>query len=227
MDFRGDPSVLPPEQHYREMATRVSDLVLSRSYTELAKLMTASHAQLVRFARAGTAYTLRDGTIVAGTNPSQVSAAVLSARAANGNGGPCDDPKFRAWLEGRCEALGMNAPEWSGADSVGTAGGQGSGSLSSDPGGARPADGRIARYDGRTGTAGKGLMTDVRIPVGSTITTPNGDRYNVMAHPGAARARAEAFIKAAEYDEMAGNLALDSKTRESYRQLAAKTRRTS
>lgn len=48
MDFRSDPSVLPPEQRYSEMARRVADPVASRGYRDLAKTMTAGHAQLAQ-----------------------------------------------------------------------------------------------------------------------------------------------------------------------------------
>lgn len=167
MDYRGDPRVLPPEQYCREMARRIADPAASRSYTELAKSMTASDARLAQFVRAGTAFTLADGRIVPATDASQANQAVLSAKAAYGTGTACDSPKFRSWLEGRCKALGMNAPEWPAADSKGTAGGKpglgpttsggSSARAGAPPYGARPADARIAPYDGRSATAGKSL----------------------------------------------------------------------
>lgn len=217
--------MLPPQERYAEMARRISDPVSSRGYMALAKSMTASHAQLLGFVRNGTGYTLGDGTIVAGTNHAQVNAAVLSATAAAGNGGPCDDAGFRRWLETRCKALGLPAPDFSGTDSTGNGSSNSAGSLTSNPGGARPPGARIAPYDGRSDTAGKGLMTDVRIPVGSTVTTPGGSRYNVRADPAAVADRTQALAKAARYDEYAGDMSLDRELRDGYRKLAAQTRR--
>lgn len=238
MDYRGDPRSWPPAAYASEMARTLTDRASAESYRQLAKSLTATHAELVLWERQGLAYELSDGTIVPGVKPAQVKAALTSAQAASmtpGDGGPCDDPGFRAWLEERCRVLGLPAPEWQSADADGYAGGKpglgpspSTGSnprAGAPPYGARPADARIAAYDGRNESAGKGLLTGVRVPVGSTITTPNGGRYKVTASPAAVADRAEAFAKAAEFDRQAGNLMFDPALRESYRQLAAQTRR--
>ena len=117
-----DISGLPPADRFAAEAERLADPVMAQQYRTLAKTMMASHEQLLGFLQAGTAYKLSDGTIVAGTNNAQVNAAVLSAKAAAGKGGPCDDPRFRRWLTGRSRDLGLNSPEFSVPDSTGSAG---------------------------------------------------------------------------------------------------------
>lgn len=219
-----DVSGLPPAARYSELAAQAADPQLASSCRQLAKSMTASHAQLLGFVRAGTGYTLGDGTVVAGTNAQQVNAAVLSAQAASGKGGPCDDPKFRSWLEGRCRELGLNAPDWTGPDAVGNGSSRSSGSLTSDPGGARPPGARIAAYDGRSETAGKSLLCDVKVPAGSTVITPAGERYAVRALRREPTLAGEAFVKAQRYADMAAK-AIDPETRRLYQDAASEMRK--
>jgi hypothetical protein len=233
-DFPPDVSGLPPARRYAAQAERLADPVMARTYGDLAKSMTASHAQLLGFVRAGTGYQLADDTIVAGTNAAQVNAAVLSAKAAAGKGGPCDNAGFRRWLTGRCKDLGLPAPDFTGPDSTGNGSSNTTGSLTNDPGGARPPGARINRYDGRSGDAGKSagpgegfvlkMLSNGRVEIETGSVTREALAKSPALGQLEPTVAGEAYVKSQRYTGLAMK-AIDPQTREMYLTAAREVRK--